>query len=186
MGLRDDSVLIDLGSGPGRLAFGLIANDWAGSYLGIEVNKRHVDWADKAITPDHPRYRFIRVDAPNERYNPKGTAQRHVPVDAGSIDFICAFSVFSHLVTEETRAYLAEFRRVLKSGGRAFVTAYVADDVPDETENPEGQREWHGRLHVVQYSTDYMRRLIDEAGLTLHDIIDRPGKRQTGLLLGIE
>ena len=155
VGLGPDSTFLDLGCGPGRLAIGLIQKDWAGSYLGVEVNKRHVEWTQREITPAFPTYEFVRVDAQNERYNPDGTAARKLPVEDASLDFICAFSVFSHLLTEESQAYLAEFRRTLKPTGRADITAYVAHDVPDETENPEGNREWKGRLHCVQYSVPY-------------------------------
>ena len=45
------------GCGPGRLAIGLIASEWSGTYLGIEVKDRHVQWATTEITSRFPDYR---------------------------------------------------------------------------------------------------------------------------------
>ena len=98
------------GCGPGRIAIALIDAEWKGSYLGIEVKSRHVDWATTEITSRFPDYRFIKVDAPNARYNPSGLSPRTLPVQSNSADMICAFSVFSHMLSVDTAAYLGEFQ----------------------------------------------------------------------------
>jgi hypothetical protein len=71
------------------------------------------------------------------------------------------------MVGVDTAAYLGEFRRALTPEGRVLATFFTADDVPDETENPYWLGDWTGRLHCVLYSTDYLARLITEAGLTI-------------------
>ena len=166
-GLQSGWRLVDFGCGPGRIAIALIDAGWKGSYLGIEVKSRHVDWATREITSRFPDYRFIKVDAPNARYNPSGLSPRTLPVQSNSADMICAFSVFSHMLGVDTAAYLGEFRRALTPEGRVLATFFTADDVPDETENPYWLGDWTGRLHCVLYSTDYLARLITEAGLTI-------------------
>lgn len=65
VGLQSGARLIDLGCGPGRLAVGLISSGWNGSYLGVEVNRRHVAWAEQELTPKFPDYQFVNVDASN-------------------------------------------------------------------------------------------------------------------------
>ncbi len=46
------------------------------------------------------------------------------------MDMVTAFSVFTHLLHEESYAYLAEFRRVLKPGGKIVFT-YLDFDIPE-------------------------------------------------------
>lgn len=183
VGLEPGQRLLDFGCGPGRLAIGLIARGWEGSYLGVEVKARHVEWADRQITSRFPDFRFARVDAANPRYNPTGAESPRLPAGDATFDMVCAFSVFSHMLSDDTAAHLAEIRRVLTDNGRAFVTAFVADDVPDETENPPWLGDWSGRLHCVLYSTSFLTRLIHEAGFAVDRIEASANDRQAGLML---
>jgi SAM-dependent methyltransferase len=181
-GLESGMRLLDFGSGPGRVAIGLIAAGWSGEYLGVEVNGRHVRWAEAEISPRFPRFRFVQVDAPNARYNPRGADTRRLPVESGSIDFICAFSVFTHMLGDDVAAYLGEMRRVLSPGGRACVTVFMEDDVPPESENPPWYGEWSRPLHCVLYSTDRLTDLARRATLSV-DSIDEYHNRQKLLRL---
>jgi SAM-dependent methyltransferase len=184
LGLAPQSRFLDFGCGPGRLAFGLMATGWSGSYVGVEVKERHVQWATSAITPRFPDFRFVHVDAANDRYNPAGSDARKLPVDDGSVDMIAAFSVFTHMLSDDTTTYLREFRRVLAPGGKAFITVFMADGVPDETENPSWFGNWEGRLHCVLYSTNYLKDLISASGMSLERVLPRrEGHKQDELLL---
>ncbi len=183
IGLSEAAHILDFGCGPGRIALGLINEGWNGSYTGVEVNQRHVKWAAANLTPLFPSYRFVGVDAPNARYNPKGSDSRRLPLDDGSVDFICAFSVFSHMLADDTLTYLREFRRVLSASGKAYITAYIAQDVPDVTENPEWLGSWKGELHCVLYSDSYLKSLVETSELHLDEVLTRSNRKQTGLLL---
>jgi SAM-dependent methyltransferase len=184
-GLRTGAHMVDLGCGPGRLAIGLIVSGWSGSYLGVEVEESQVRWASSEITPQFPDFKFVRVDAASARYNPKGSAARTLPVDDGSADMVCALSVFSHMLPEEIGGYLGEVRRVLESeDGRALVTVFMEDNVPDVTENPPWLGDWRGRLHCVLYSTEFLGNLIEQAGLTLEEVFPPVEfRRQKSLVL---
>lgn len=179
IGLESGAKFVDFGCGPGRLAIGLIVSGWEGSYFGVEVKDRHVRWATANITRHFPNFEFLRVDAANARYNPEGSEPRRFPVEDESVDFLCAFSVFSHLLSDDTKAYLQDIHRVLGPDGRAMITAYVGDDVPDETENPSWMGDWTGRLHCVLYERAYFMRMIADAGLVA-EVIPRV-RNQTGL-----
>ena len=183
VGLEENGRLIDFGCGPGRLAIGLIRSGWIGSYLGVEVNEAQVRWTSAEITSRFPEFRFVRVDAANARYNPRGSETPRVPVDNESVDMICAFSVFTHMLSDDTVTYLREFRRALDIDGRALITAFMADGVPEETENPPWLGESSGRLHRILYSTEYLRQLIETAGLKLVEVVPRANREQTTLLL---
>ena len=55
------------------------------------------------ITSRFPDYRFVHVDAANDRYNPGGAETRYLPVEDGSVDLIAAFSVFTHMLSDDTK-----------------------------------------------------------------------------------
>lgn len=113
-GLTPDGSLIDIGCGSGRLAVQL--RSWlGGSYLGTDVVQDLLDHA-VAITA-RPEWRFERVTGLS------------IPADDGSADVVCAFSVFTHLLHEESYAYLQECHRVLKPGG-TLVFSFLEFRVP--------------------------------------------------------
>lgn len=53
-----------------------------------------------------------------------------IPLDDSSVDIITCFSVFTHLLHEETYVYLAEMRRVLKPGGK-IVFSFLDFSIPE-------------------------------------------------------
>lgn len=175
MGLGPESSLLDVGSGPGRLAIGILQR--AGEvreYRGIDVDETSVRWGQSYITPAHPNFRFVHIDVENSRYNPAGSEADEsfsFPFSEGEFDIIVLYSVFTHMLGAGVRAYLEEFRRILHPGGRIFLTTFLEEDagIPDVTENPEGYlgREWKGPLHCVRYNRRFFERLLDENGFRL-------------------
>lgn len=101
LGLKDGDSLIDLGCGSGRTARQLAASG-SYSYLGIDVVEDLIDYA-RAHTPAD--YRFhISTDL-------------KIPAADASADIVTSFSLFTHLLHEETYLYMEEVRRVLRPGG---------------------------------------------------------------------
>jgi SAM-dependent methyltransferase len=185
-GLDVDSDVLDFGCGAGRFAYGLIETDWfGGSYLGIEVQQRHVDWCTANITAYDPSYRFVHLNSHNERYNPSGRQSSDIPVQDRTVDLFYAYSVFSHMRSGDVSRYLAEVSRVLRASGRSFVTMFADRDVPDETENPDwyGPFEWKNPLHCVLFSLDYIDQLVTRAGLIVDQMLRNEYDGQTGLVL---
>ncbi|HTD35625.1 MAG TPA: class I SAM-dependent methyltransferase [Candidatus Elarobacter sp.] len=102
-GLRPESSVIDAGCGVGRLAHAL--EGWlTGPYLGTETNRTFLRAARRSVRAAN--FRFARV---------KGLT---IPAPDRSADFACFFSVFTHLLHEQTYLYLEEAKRVLAPGGR--------------------------------------------------------------------
>lgn len=102
-GLQRDHTVIDVGCGSGRLAVHL--RDYLqGTYIGIDVVPDLFQYTKKIS--NRPDWKF---------YAAPGLT---IPEPDNSADFICFFSVFTHLLHEESYRYLTDARRVLKPNGK--------------------------------------------------------------------
>ena len=143
-GLRDGSTVIDVGCGSGRLATKLARYPKL-RYLGLDVVPELLDYARrKAGRPD---FRFEKVDA------------ARLPFDALAADFCVFFSVFTHILPEESYVYLEEAHRVLKPGGKAvfsFLEHASAASKPVFEANLAWVRERHmaGHLNTFLHRAD--------------------------------
>jgi len=131
-GLQADSIVLDIGSGIGRLAVPLTRLITPpGSYDGLEIVERGVRWCSTKITPGYPNFRFTHADIFNAEYNPGGTvkaAEYVLPYDDASFDVVCLFSVFTHMLTADVERYVTEISRVLRPGGRVAATFIIIND----------------------------------------------------------
>lgn len=169
LGLDKDSRVLDVGCGMGRLPIGILSRlGPVRAYRGIDVQADCINWCERHIASAHPEFRFLHVNARNARYNPAGEViggDFRLPFENGAFDIINMFSVFTHLLEGDVRAYLAEFRRVLAPGGHVFLTAYVEDGVPPMEENPKGYLlRSAGPLHLVRYDRTHFERILAEYG----------------------
>lgn len=96
-GLKPSSTLLDFGCGTGRLAVHAIPFLCDGQYVGTDISPTMLVHARALVTdklgsvPANAHF----VVQPDERF----------PVD-GPVDFLCAFSVFTHMEHEDTYRYL--------------------------------------------------------------------------------
>ena len=169
-GLNENSRLLDWGCGAGRLAIGVREHFKSGriaDYHGVDVQPELIDWASANLSG--PGFRFTCVDVTNERYNPDGQPERTIAADPGSVDVFYAYSVFSHMNDDDTPAYLALIGQVLSADGKAFITCFVEEGVPDWEENPEGYGplEWKGRLHCTRFSRRHFEEHVAAAGMAV-------------------
>ena len=102
-GLQKDGYVIDVGCGSGRLAKPL-SGYLTGKYLGIDIVPDMVDYARQLV--QRPDWRFEVAEGLS------------IPERDGAADMVCFFSVFTHLLHEQTFIYLREAKRVLRPGGR--------------------------------------------------------------------
>ena len=185
-GLREDDRLLDVGSGYGRLAIGLITTDFRGRYVGFEILEKQVKWCRRKLTPlTQGQYRFRHHNVRNSRYNPKGDLLAHearFPVKRRAFDYCCLFSVFTHMYEADIRNYLEEIRRSLKPGGRALTTWFLFDDErlpsvvdPAKTRFPmvnlinavTRYSEPVDPLRAIAYEESFVRSMVSDAGLEI-------------------
>jgi predicted SAM-dependent methyltransferase len=85
-----------------------------------------------------------------------------------SVDIVYAYSVFSHTIEEDMRAYVKDFSRILADDGKLFFTTFVEEDVPNVSINPRDYRmKCEGPLHIVKYRKDYLFSIINESGYSM-------------------
>jgi ubiquinone/menaquinone biosynthesis C-methylase UbiE len=105
---------LDLGSGTGRMTSSL-ASSFGGPVYGVEPSDGMR--AQAVAHAGHPAVSYVA-----------GSAE-HIPLPDASCDAALLFFVWHHVVDREAAA--REVRRVVKPGGRLFVQANFADEMPD-------------------------------------------------------
>jgi SAM-dependent methyltransferase len=128
--LRRNERVLDVGCGTGRVARPLTAYLTTGSYDGMDIVGRSIDWCRRAYC-SFPNLRFHHADLYNRAYNRGGAAvaaDYRFPFDDASFDFVLLTSVFTHMLAHDTQHYLREIARLLAPGGRVFITAFLLDE----------------------------------------------------------
>ncbi len=187
-GLEPDEAVLDVGCGVGRLALRLTGYLGSqGSYRGFDLVRPAIRWCQRHITPAFPHFCFEQADIHHPLYNPAGRqpAREHAfPFPAGTFDLVIVASVFTHLLAEEVKHYLAEIQRVLKPGGRCLATFFLLNDDSLTRMAVPGCRFhfchelagcWtttpHAPEAAVAYREDDVRQWIADSGLQLREPI---------------
>jgi SAM-dependent methyltransferase len=185
-GLRPTDRVLDIGSGIGNLAVGLIGH-LQGTYDGIEVDKESVAWCRQAITSRYPTFRFHEADLASGAYNPGGrlsAASYRFPFPDRSFDAIFLGSVYTHLLPEDTAHYVKEVARLLAPGGFCVASYFLLDD--ERRRSIDDRRSFmpfpveHSavcRLNdasrpeaAVAFDETFIRGLHDDSGLRIRDV----------------
>lgn len=184
--LKAGEQVLDLGCGVGRMAVPLTQylDPERGSYDGIDVVRAGIEWCTRTITPVYPRFRFHHLDLANALYNPTGAvavSDAGLPFTDTSFDFITATSVLTHLSPEDVAAYAGEMGRLLRPGGRCFLSLFLMNDAarrnlaadsgriafPAEGDGPAHYAYPDAPLAAVAYDEAALVAMFAEAGLRL-------------------
>ena len=171
-GIGEGSRILEIGCGPGRLPIGLIRHaPGIESYHGFDLDAEAIDWCTRHITSSHPNYIFHTVEAQHDRYSPDGPvmdASFSLPVPAGHFHLVYLYGVFANMLERDVKIYLNVFSRVLRPGGRVFLTAFAEEDVPPIAVNPENYAlEALGPQHFVRYEKTHLLSLFEAAGFNV-------------------
>lgn len=177
VGIGKGENVLEVGSGCGRIANALAPRLHAvdGTYDGLDVQTRAIQWARRHVTSRYPTAKFHAVDVYNGVYNPNGKipgSEVTFPFRDASFSFVYATSLFSHLLEADARRYLRECLRVVRPGGKVLLTFFLADR-PIATPSPYSFRATLGVARVndanapeaaVAYSEDWVRATISKEG----------------------
>lgn len=122
------SRVFEIGCGCGRLAMAFSeVLDKTGTYTGMDVDQEMIEWCRKNLSDNG--FFFHHADIFSAVYNPDGrpTGSYAFPMAADSASLVVATSVFTHLLYEDFRHYIAESRRVLRPGGHLYVSFFIMD-----------------------------------------------------------
>jgi SAM-dependent methyltransferase len=187
IGIEPTHDVLEIGCGIGRDAMWLSQLLTQGSYTGIDIIPESIKWCRENISNKFPRMSFFHFDVEDSLHNPLGQSSVECfrfPRPDRSIDRIFAFSVFTHMYADQIGHYLAECARVLRPGGRAFLTIFLYDeeilkaaaihantpfDLKFDTQLEPGCRINNPAepLGAIAYTWDRIEPLIANAGLTL-------------------
>jgi len=129
--LAADAQVLDAGCGCGRLSQALAKYlTPSGRYEAFDVAKPLLDWCKENLEPILPNVHFSYANVKAGGHNPEGAVAASAfrfPYADHKFDLAIFSSIFTHMLPAETEAYIAEASRVLKSGGRCFITAFLFD-----------------------------------------------------------
>lgn len=186
--LKPDMNVLDIGCGSGRMAIPLTKYiDKSFRYQGFDVSKECIMWCKENITSRYPNFTFQHVDIFNTFYNPNGTIKPEnfkFPYDSDSFDFVYLTSIFTHMLPDDMEQYFSEITRVLKKGGRCFITYFIINQ-----ESLECIRQKKSSItfflikdgfystakdipeRVIAYDEEFLRKLYTKYGLTVNEPI---------------
>lgn len=182
--LQPHERVLDIGCGSGRLALPLTHYlSPQGSYTGLDIVADSITWCQEHLTVRYPNFQFIHIDLFNGRYNPTGhyaAEDFKFPFDDRQFDFIFLTSVFTHMLPEGIKNYLAEIARLLSVEGRALLTFFLLNE-PQQALATQGRNAidfkfgsgvYRTRSEVVlesavAYDEAFVRDIIDGVSLEL-------------------
>jgi len=182
-GLKPHERVLDVGCGIGRMAVPLTRYLKEGSYEGFDIVAEGIEWCRKNITSRFPNFHFQLADMYNKAYRPDGkypACEYKFPYEDKSFDFVFLTSVFTHMLPDDMANYFSEIARVLKPGGRSFITYFLQTpeslrfieakqssldfrfDCGDYLSTNENVHEYH-----VAYKEEFIREFYEKNGLTI-------------------
>jgi SAM-dependent methyltransferase len=182
--LRPEAAILDVGCGIGRIARPLTAYlSPEGRYEGLDIDRIGVDWCQRNITPRFANFRFQMADIHNKYYHPGGrwkASEYRFPYADAQFDLVILTSVFTHMFPADVDNYLSQIARVLKPGGRAYITYFLW--------NPEAEALGaQGKTHFAfPYQLDGFRsseEAVPEQGIALPEDFVRGLHAKHGLTI---
>ncbi len=107
--IQSDFRVMELGCAAARMLRWLADKAVSGEFWGVDICAEHMIWCQQHLSPP---FHFFTT-----------TTEPHLPFPDAYFDFIYAGSVFSH-ISELADFWFLELRRVLKKGGRLYVTVH--------------------------------------------------------------
>tara|TARA_B110001454_G_scaffold195423_1_gene197692 strand:- start:1476 stop:2396 length:921 start_codon:yes stop_codon:yes gene_type:complete len=111
---------LDIGCASGRVMRHMALDRADRAVIGCDINRLHVEWCNANLPPNCTTFQNSSVPS--------------LPLEDGSIDFVSAFSVFTHIEALET-AWLMELKRILRPHGIAWITVHTEHTLANMNED---------------------------------------------------
>lgn len=125
----EGNTIVDIGCGNGRLAIPLTEAEGI-NYIGIDPIAESISFCKQAFSDWADSFSFHHLDVQNDFYNPFGKVNPRdfrLDIPSDSVDCVLLSSVLTHIGSEKAcRVYIDEAHRVLRSGGKLYVTWFRA------------------------------------------------------------
>jgi SAM-dependent methyltransferase len=112
--LVDLGNILEFGCGDGRMIRWLDDLAHTREIWGVDIDAGRIFWCKQHLGP---RLRFLTT-----------TSVPHLPFEDRHFGFAFAGSVFTH-IDDLADAWIAELRRILRPGGKLFMTVHLKDDI---------------------------------------------------------
>jgi ubiquinone/menaquinone biosynthesis C-methylase UbiE len=172
LGVSKNTRLLEIGCTTGRTFIGLVQKVPDIYYIGIDINRWNIEWCKKYLSRGNPNYNFQYFDLKHVMYNPMGAIELsdnfRFGYESNYFDLIYATGVLPNYIDSEIKWILKDFNRMLKTGGRVFITSFVEENVPDMEENPENYlMTFTYPRQIVRYEKGYFDRILMEQGFRI-------------------
>jgi SAM-dependent methyltransferase len=182
------SDVVELGCGCGRVARALNDPWWdpwfEGTFVGVDIDSEMLEYCRNHFPAS--RFEFILSPHESETYSPKNsTSLPKKPSNlkiakSASKDFVYSISLFTHLLTTEAAEYLTESYRILKNGGRMYLTFFCMEHLELggrwTFQHRSGDAYIEDRQYpeaAVAYHEDFMTKLVIDCGFREVAVKDR-------------
>jgi SAM-dependent methyltransferase len=142
--LNQFTAVLDFGIGVGRLA--RLFKGFKGTYTGVDVDKRHIDWVQSALSS----YVHAHTIKPRD----------YLPFNGSTFDCIISVSVFTHMNEADQMFYIKELARVAQPGATLMLTTHGERALA----RAEQEEEILGLMNVSRESINQTRALFATQG----------------------
>jgi ubiquinone/menaquinone biosynthesis C-methylase UbiE len=156
LGFKQNSKILDLGCGTGRLAAQLLPYlGEQGEYYGCDISPEVIEFCRKRYARSN--FHFVT------------SQMRKIPISLDAhFDIIWCYSVFTHIFPDEMIGLLKECRRLMRSQGLLLASYYIAGREPAFLKRVES---FYGNRDRMEYGEDFLREIIGNQGFFVLDTI---------------
>jgi len=183
-GLRENSRVIEIGSGIGRVAIPMTQWLEGGHYTGFEIVPAGVEWCRRHVSSKYPNFQFEHIDVYNECYNPTGSKNLQdfaLHASFAQYDVAVFCSVFTHLIAIDAETYLSLMAKHVAQGGYLWSTWFLMDSEARDSVKAgktslsfilRDEKTFHldekgVGTAAVAFDADYLRSLFWENGFSI-------------------
>lgn len=173
LGVNRKTKMLEIGCSSGRSVIGLVkVVGPIAEYAGVDTKMNNVIWCNNHIAKKNKYCRFVHMDIRQIMFNPNGTIEVnenfHYPFPDSYFDLVYLNSVLPNNIDSEIKIYANEFYRLLKPGGKLFLTTFIEENVPPMTENPDNYvMICTYPRQIVRFEKNYFTSLFTNAGFKL-------------------